>query len=112
MCIRDRWWTAPRFGEPAQPVVGTSWFEAVAYCDWLSARTAARHRLPTEAEWEKAARGGLPDARFPWGQDRPVRRTFERPPLVTDTPENPLGIAALSGVCLSLIHISEPTRLL
>ena len=93
------WWTAPRFGEPAQPVVGTSWFEAVAYCDWLSAKTAARHRLPTEAEWEKAARGGLADARFPWGQDRPAPRTFERPPLVTDTPENPLGIAALSGVC-------------
>ena len=93
------WWTDPRFGEPAQPVVGTSWFEAVAYCDWLSATTAARHRLPTEAEWEKAARGGLPDARFPWGQDRPAPRTFERPPLVTDTPANPLGIAALSGVC-------------
>ena len=94
------WWTDPRFSEPAQPVVGMSWFEAVAYCDWLSARTAARHRLPTEAEWEKAARGGLPGrARFPWGQDRPAPRTFERPPLVTDTPENPLGIAALSGVC-------------
>jgi formylglycine-generating enzyme required for sulfatase activity len=61
------WWTDPRFGEPEQPVVGTSWFEAVAYCDWLSATTAARHRLPTEAEWEKAARGT--DGRlFPWGE--------------------------------------------
>ena len=93
------WWTDPRFCEPTQPVVGTSWFDAVAYCDWLSVRSGAHHRLPTEAEWEKAARGGLPGARFPWGPERPVTRVFDRPPRVTDTPVNPLGIAGLSGVC-------------
>lgn len=93
------WWHDPRFSDPLQPVVGLSWFEATAYCEWLSERTGHAHRLPTEAEWERAARGGLADARFPWGGDRPARARFDRPPRVTDTPCNPLGLAALSGVC-------------
>lgn len=59
------------FANPAQPVVGVSWFDAAAYCEWLSRESGERFRLPTEAEWEWAARGGLDQKLYPWG-DEPV----------------------------------------
>jgi formylglycine-generating enzyme required for sulfatase activity len=93
------WWTDPRFNHPDQPAVGVSWRDAVAFCNWLTSDTGCAHRLPTEAEWEKAARGGLCGARFPWGDARPVECSFDRPPVVSRTPPNPLGILGLSGVC-------------
>ena len=67
-------WTDPNFSHPEQAVVGVSWFEAVRYCEWLSACTGQQFRLPTEAEWEYAARGGRESARFPWGDEPPESR--------------------------------------
>ena len=64
-------WNDPNFNHPEQPVAGVSWFEAVRYCEWLSAQTGRRFRLPTEAEWEYAARGGREGALFPWGDAPP-----------------------------------------
>jgi len=64
-------WSDPAFNHPAQPVVGVSWHEAVRYCEWLSASAGGRFRLPTEAEWERAARGGAEGALFPWGDALP-----------------------------------------
>ncbi len=65
-------WHEPKFQDPAQPVVGPSWFDAVAYCQWLCALTGKSYRLPTEAEREKAARGGLEGSLYPWGDELPA----------------------------------------
>jgi formylglycine-generating enzyme len=64
-------WDDPTFSHPQQPVVAPSWFDAVAYCDWLSRATEHHYRLPTEAEWERAARGGLEQKFYPWGDEAP-----------------------------------------
>lgn len=53
------------------PVTDVSWEDATAYCRWLSARTGETYRLPTEAEWERAARGGLAQKKYPWGDEAP-----------------------------------------
>ncbi len=64
-------WDDPNFSHPQQPVVAISWFEAEKYCNWLGALTGHGYRLPTEAEWERAARGGAEGQLFPWGDAPP-----------------------------------------
>jgi len=88
----SRFWDDARFNAPDQPVVGVSWFDAVAFCDWLSVCTGDSWRLPTEAEREKAARGGLDGARFPWGDDAaPDGGRFDQ-----DAPR-PAGLSVANG---------------
>src|SRR5579884_1221978 len=64
-------WHDPNFSLPNQPVVAVSWIDAVEYCRWLSEMTGSRYRLPSEAEWERAARGGEEGKNFPWGDEAP-----------------------------------------
>ena len=61
----------PNFKDPEMPVVAVSWLDAVAYCEWLSQSIGQRFRLPTEAEWERAARGGIEGEAYPWGNCSP-----------------------------------------
>jgi len=65
----DPYWKNTAYSnQPDTPVLGASWHEAYAYCKWLSSVTGQTYRLPTEAEWEYAARG--PESLiFPWGNE-------------------------------------------
>ncbi|MFN8505160.1 SUMF1/EgtB/PvdO family nonheme iron enzyme [Kouleothrix sp.] len=75
---QPHYWHDPRVNNPSCPVVGVTWHDANAYCEWLTARLRAANligesqlvRLPTELEWEKAASwdaGRQAKRRFPWG---------------------------------------------
>jgi len=77
--VRETGHRKPRYGNndgcnhPLQAVVGVSWDDAFAFCAWRSKKEGVHYRLPTEAEWEKAARG-VDKRRFPWGEKKPSPR--------------------------------------
>ena len=69
--------TIMKWNNPLAPVVGVSWFEAEAYCNWLSEELGRPIRLPTEEEWERAARHT--DGReYPWGKEFDRNRLDQR----------------------------------
>lgn len=101
-------WDDPRFNHPHQPVVAVSWYDAVAYCTWMSQVSGKRYRLPTEAEWERAARGSVEGWRFPWGNDLPDwmapygrGEAIERPDVVGQDPPNGYGLHHMGD----LVHV-------
>jgi formylglycine-generating enzyme len=65
------YWGDKNLNGPKQPVVGVTWNDAVAFCRWLTLVTGVTHALPTEAQWEAAARGGLAGQPYPWGDQAP-----------------------------------------
>jgi len=73
-----------------QPVTGVTWVQAVAYCQWLSEKTGRRYSLPTEAQWEKAARG-TKGWLYPWG-DQWLEGT-----VFADLPPGPFGCVGMAG---------------
>jgi sulfatase modifying factor 1 len=73
------WWADPAFDAPDQPVVGVTWEDAGAFAQWLGRTHGGLWRLPTEAEWEWAARGGLVQAPTAWGDVLPADEVPEGP---------------------------------
>jgi formylglycine-generating enzyme required for sulfatase activity len=73
------WRLDPAFAALDKPVVGVTWFDASGFAEWLTAETGSRWRLPSEAEWEHAARGGLVGAATAWGDALPPGEVREGP---------------------------------
>lgn len=90
--MKTAFWRSQKWSNPAQPVVGVCWYEALAYCRWLNAQSNGDivYRLPTEAEWEAAGRGSGDWRRFAW--------PGEFNPLKGNTAETRLGITTPVGI--------------
>ncbi|KAF0106945.1 MAG: hypothetical protein FD146_2055 [Anaerolineaceae bacterium] len=102
-----RHWEEGRYPEEKgeHPVVNVTWADAIAYCKWLSKKSGKQYQLPTEAEWEKAARGK--DGRiYPWGNEFDSQKCNTKESGKGDTTpvghfspagDSPYGVADMSG---------------
>lgn len=103
--IYSHYWNDEQWNGPSRPVVDVAWYEAEAYCSWLSNYTGRTYRLPYEAEWQQAAQGE-DDRTYPWGNEwqvglcntaeADIRRTS---PVGRFSPDgdSPIGCADMSG---------------
>ena len=99
-------------GDANNPVVGVSLSDALDYCDWLSKTLGQEYRLPTEAEWERAARGN-DDRMYPWGNDfdpwrcntmESAKRSTTPIGIYCPSGDSPFGVADMSGNVYEWTH--------
>jgi formylglycine-generating enzyme required for sulfatase activity len=111
--VRDAGYPVPRSWDGgsypdedgSHPVVGISWYDAMAFCEWLKGKTNKPYRLASEAEWEKAARG-TEGRIFPWGNEKDYLRLNAKENGLKRTTQvgqfsprgdSPFGIADMAG---------------
>ncbi|HEX9370548.1 MAG TPA: SUMF1/EgtB/PvdO family nonheme iron enzyme [Roseiflexaceae bacterium] len=104
-------WNDPQYNSPAQPVVGVSWYEAAAYCAWLTAQGHKQGwlpatdaiRLPTSLEWERAARH-TDKPRYPWGDAEPdvERANYDETRIGAPSPVGCFPAGAAGGGALDM----------
>ena len=105
-CVRAGACSQEATGKPQNPVTNVSWDDARRYTEWLSGATGQHYRLPTEAEWEYAARGGTA-TRYAWGDAMlpgksgckgcGVPAELQNPPWVGAYPANPFALYGMGG---------------
>jgi formylglycine-generating enzyme required for sulfatase activity len=116
---QPEFWNDQRFNNPLQPVIGVTWFEARAYCCWLTATAGLEgevYRLPTEVEFEAAARGRVGRA-FPYGEkfdsarcntfESHIRRTTPVGIFANATPEGACDLSGNADTWTSTIYDEE-----
>jgi formylglycine-generating enzyme len=96
-------WNDENFNIPQQPVAGVSWFDADGYCQWLAKQTGRAYQLPSEAEWERAARADLEQKYFPWGDDPPQ----SLPDYATRWQTGPEAVARYAPNAFGLYNICD-----
>jgi len=100
--VDERLKSDSRFKDPRSPTAFVSWIDATRYAQWLSRVTGKCYRLLRDAEFEKASRGGLPEKKYPWGdQDPSGRCDFNNPDgapkRVGSFPPNGYGLHDMAG---------------
>lgn len=103
--MRPRFWHDPKWNQENHPIVGISWYEAVAFCQWLSEQIGGEITLPTDHQWQRAAQGD--DGRtYPWGELFDTYRcntskdTISSTTAVTayeGTGDSPYGVVDMAG---------------
>lgn len=93
-----------RYGSESLPIIGIRWHDANAYCEWMTRKAGRKYRLPTEAEWEYAARGGIHKEGYKYSGGSNLyeegwhdENSDGKPSLVKRKNKNKLGLYDMSG---------------